>query len=156
MSKLPEQYDEKQEATAAHKVIEVKVVAYTEHGVVADLGGKTEGLIPAAEFADTEIPRPEPNSTIEGQRTGEHKDGFTILSYLKVLRRRTSEKIQAAFKSKETITGKGVDRIKGGLVVGLGVRAFLPGCQYGLRPAQNLDTWTGTAIQGGVTQLNGG
>src|SRR5205807_2628409 len=88
MSKLLQEYDEKQEAAASHEVIEVKVVAYTEHGVVVDLGGKTEGLIPAAEFADTEIPRPEPNSTIEVQRTGENKDGFTILSYLKVLRRR--------------------------------------------------------------------
>src|SRR6266478_2895209 len=83
MSKLLQEYDEKQEAAASHEVIEVKVVAYTEHGVVVDLGGKTEGLIPAAEFTDTEIPRPEPNSTIEVQRTGEHKDGFTILSYLK-------------------------------------------------------------------------
>jgi len=43
MSKLLEQYDEKQEAAASHEVIEVKVVAYTEHGVVVDLGGKTEG-----------------------------------------------------------------------------------------------------------------
>src|SRR6266852_9967624 len=109
--KLLEEYDEKQEAAASSEVIEVKVVAYTEHGVVVDLGGKTEGLVPAAEFADTEIPRPEPNSTIEVQRTGEHKDGFTILSYLKVLRRRTWEKIDAAFRAKETITGKIVDRI---------------------------------------------
>jgi len=46
MSKLLQEYDEKQEAAASHEVIEVKVVAYTEHGVVVDLGGKTEGLIP--------------------------------------------------------------------------------------------------------------
>src|SRR6267142_529036 len=154
MSKLLEQYDEKQEAAASHEVIEVKVVAYTEHGVVVDLSGKTEGLIPAAEFTDTEIPRPEPNSTIEVQRTGEHKDGFTILSYLKVLRRRTWEKIEAAFKAKETLTGKVVDRIKGGLVVDIGVRAFLPGSQYDLRPAQNLDDLTGTEVQVRVTKLN--
>src|SRR5947207_8212526 len=154
MSKLLEQYDEKQEAAASHEVIEVKVVAYTEHGVVVDLGGKTEGLIPAAEFTDTEIPRPEPNSTIEVQRTGEHKDGFTILSYLKVLRRRTWEKIEAAFKAKETLTGKVVDRIKGGLVVDIGVRAFLPGSQYDLRPAQNLDDLTGTELEVRVTKLN--
>ena len=154
MSKLLEQYDEKQEAAASHEVIEVKVVAYTEHGVVVDLGGKTEGLIPAAEFTDTEIPRPEPNSTIEVQRTGERKDGFTILSYLKVLRRRTWEKIEAAFKAKETITGKVVDRIKGGVVVDIGVRAFLPGSQYDLRPAQNLDNLTGTEIQVRITKLN--
>src|SRR5467141_1903739 len=129
MSKLLEEYDEKQEAAASSEVIEVKVVAYTEHGVVVDLGGKTEGLVPAAEFSDTEIPRPEPNSTIEVQRTGEHKDGFTILSYLKVLRRRTWEKIEAAFKAKETITEKVVDRIQGVIVVDIGVRAFLPGSQ---------------------------
>src|SRR5215467_14465261 len=48
MSKLMQEFDEKQEAAASHEVIEVKVVAYTEHGVVVDLGGKTEGLIPAA------------------------------------------------------------------------------------------------------------
>ena len=129
MSKLMAEYDEQQEAAhAQNEIIEVKVVAYTEHGVVVDLGQKTEGLIPAAEFsADTEIPRPDPNSTIEVQRTGEHKDGYTIVSYQKVLRRRTWEKLEAAFKAKETLTGKVVDRIKGGVVVDVGVRAFLPG-----------------------------
>jgi len=80
MSKLMEQYDEQHEAASQNEIIEVRVVAYTEHGVVVDLGGKTEGLIPAAEFSETDIPRPEPNATIEVQRTGEHKDGFTILS----------------------------------------------------------------------------
>ena len=67
MSKLIDQYSEPQAETTNNEVLEVKVVAYTEHGVVVDLGGKTEGLIPAAEFAETEIPRPEPNATIEVQ-----------------------------------------------------------------------------------------
>ena len=49
------------------------------------------------------------------------------------------DKIEAAYKAKETITGKVVDRIKGGLVVDIGVRAFLPGSQVDLRPVQNLD-----------------
>jgi small subunit ribosomal protein S1 len=154
MSKLMEQYDEQHEAASQNEIIEVKVVAYTEHGVVVDLGGKTEGLIPAAEFSETDIPRPEPNAVIEVQRTGEHKDGFTILSYQKVLRRRTWEKIEAAYKAKETITGKVVDRIKGGLVVDIGVRAFLPGSQFDLRPTQNLDDLTGTDVQVRVTKLN--
>jgi small subunit ribosomal protein S1 len=154
MSKLMEQYGEQQEAASQNEIIEVKVVAYTEHGVVVDLGGKTEGLIPAAEFTETEIPRPDPNATIEVQRTGEHKDGYTIVSYQKVLRRRTWEKLEAAFKAKETITGKIVDRIKGGLVVDIGVRAFLPGSQYDLRPTQNLDNLTGTDVQVRITKLN--
>src|SRR5208282_5757657 len=147
MSKLIEQYSEPQEAASQNEIIEVKVVAYTEHGVVVSLGGKTEGLIPAVEFTETEIPRPEPNATIEVQRTGEHKDGFVILTYQKVLRRRMWEKIDAQYKAKETITAKVVDRIKGGLVVDVGVRAFLPGSQYDLRPTANLDGLMGQNVQ---------
>jgi small subunit ribosomal protein S1 len=154
MSKIMEQFDEQQEAAASNELLEVKVVAYTEQGVVVDVGGKMEGLIPAAEFTDTDVPRPEPNSTIEVQRTGEIKDGFVILSYQKVLRRKMWEKIDAAFKAKETLTCKVVDRIKGGLVVDIGVRAFLPGSQYDLRPTQNLDNLVGTEVQVRVTKLN--
>jgi small subunit ribosomal protein S1 len=154
MSKLIEQYSEPQEAAAQNEIIEVKVVAYTEEGVVVDVGGKTEGLIPAVEFSETDIPRPEPNAVIEVQRTGEHKDGFVILTYQKVLRRRTWEKIDAQFKAKETITAKVVDRIKGGLVVDVGVRAFLPSSQYDLRPAANLDDLLGQEVQVRITKLN--
>ena len=154
MSKLMEQYEEQHEAAAQNEIIEVKVVAYTEQGVVVDLGGKTEGLIPAVEFSETDIPRPDPNATIEVQRTGEQKEGYTILSYQKALRRRTWEKLEEAFKNKETINGKVVDRIKGGLVVDVGVRAFLPGSQYDLRPTQNLDNLLSTEVQVRVTKLN--
>ncbi len=154
MSKLMQQYDEQHEASSQNELVEVKVVAYTEQGVVVDLGGKTEGLIPAAEFSEEQVPRPEPNSTIEVQRTGEHKEGYAVVSYLKVLRRRAWEKMDAAFKAKETLTGKVVDRIKGGLVVDVGVRAFLPGSQYDLKPIQNLDSLLGTEIQVRITKLN--
>ncbi len=154
MSKLIEQYSEPQEAAAQNEILEVKVVAYTEHGVVVDMGGKTEGLIPAAEFQESDIPRPDPNSTIEVQRTGEHKDSFVIVSYQKVLRRRTWERIDAQFKAKETISAKVVDRIKGGLVVDIGVRAFLPGSQYDLRPTANLDGLIGTNVDVRITKLN--
>jgi small subunit ribosomal protein S1 len=155
MSKLIEQYSEPQEGAAQNEIIEVKVVAYTEQGVVVDVGGKTEGLIPAVEFSETDIPRPEPSATIEVQRTGEHKDGYVILSYQKVLRRRMWERIDAAYKAKETITGKVVDRIKGGLVVDVGgVRAFLPGSQFDLRPTQNLDNLLNQDVQVRITKLN--
>ena len=154
MSKLLDQYDEQHEAQAQNEIIEVKVIAYTEHGVVVDLGQKTEGLIPAVEFSETEIPRPDPNATIEVQRTGEHKDGYAIVSYQKVLRRRTWERLDEAYKNKSTLTGKVVDRIKGGVVVDVGVRAFLPGSQYDLRPTPNLDGLLGQDVQVRVTKLN--
>jgi small subunit ribosomal protein S1 len=154
MSKLLDQYDEQHESPANNEIIEVKVIAYTEHGVVVDIGQKTEGLIPAAEFSETEIPRPDPNATIEVQRTGEKKDGYVIVSYQKVLRRRTWEKLDEAYKNKTTLTGKVVDRIKGGVVVDVGVRAFLPGSQYDLRPTANLDALAGQEIQVRITKLN--
>jgi len=154
MSKLIDQYGEPQETASQNEIIEVKVVAYTEHGVVVDLGGKTEGLIPASEFTETEVPRPDPNATIEVQRTGETKDSFVIVSYQKVLRRRTWEKLDVQFKAKETLTAKVVDRIKGGLVVDIGVRAFLPGSQYDLRPTSNLDGLLGQQVQVRITKLN--
>ena len=154
MSKLIDQYGEPQETASQNEIIEVKVVAYTEQGVVVDLGGKTEGLIPASEFTETEVPRPDPNATIEVQRTGETKDNFVIVSYQKVLRRRTWEKLDVQFKAKETLTAKVVDRIKGGLVVDIGVRAFLPGSQYDLRPTQNLDGLLGQQVQVRITKLN--
>ena len=154
MSKLLDQYDEQHEAQAQNEIIEVKVIAYTEHGVVVDLGQKTEGLVPAVEFSETEIPRPDPNATIEVQRTGEHKDGYAIVSYQKVLRRRTWEKLDEAYKNKTTLTGKVVDRIKGGVVVDVGVRSFLPGSQYDLRPTPNLDGLLGQDVQVRITKLN--
>jgi small subunit ribosomal protein S1 len=154
MSKLLEQYDEQHEAQAQNEILEVKVVAYTEHGVVVDLGQKTEGLIPAAEFTETEIPRPGPDATIEVQRTGESKDGYAIVSYQKVLRRRTWERLDEAYKNKTTLTGKVVDRIKGGVVVDVGVRAFLPGSQYDLRPIANLDGLVGQDVEVRITKLN--
>src|SRR6266853_571845 len=154
MSKLLDQYDEQHESPTNNEIIEVKVIAYTEHGVVVDIGQKMEGLIPAAEFSETEIPRPDPNATIEVQRTGEKKDGYVIVSYQKVLRRRTWEKLDEAYKNKTTLTGKVVDRIKGGVVVDVGVRAFLPGSQYDLRPTANLDALDGPEIQVRITKLN--
>src|SRR5216683_1376352 len=154
MSKLLDQYDEQHESPANNEIIEVKVIAYTEHGVVVDIGQKMEGLVPAAEFSETEIPRPDPNATIEVQRTGEKKDGYVIVSYQKVLRRRTWERLDEAYKNKTTLTGKVVDRIKGGVVVDVGVRAFLPGSQYDLRPTANLDALAGQEIQVRITKLN--
>lgn len=154
MSELIEQYAEAPNAAPEGEIIEGKVVAYTELGVVVDLGTKSEGLIPAQEFLESETPRPDPGSTVEVQLTGEHKEGYAILSFQKVLRRRAWERVEAAYKNKETLTAKVVDRIKGGLVVDIGVRAFLPGSQFDVRPTQNLDALPGQEIECRVTKLN--
>jgi small subunit ribosomal protein S1 len=154
LGQLIEQYSETQEAPAQNELLSGKVVAYTEQGVVVNLGLKSEALIPAAEFTDTDLPRPEPESSIEVQPTGETKDGYIVVSYQRALRRRAWERIEAAYKEKQTIRAKIVDRIKGGLVVDIGVRAFLPGSQLDLRPTPTLDNLVGQEIECCVTKLN--
>lgn len=155
MSQLIEQYaSEAPHAAPEGEIVEGKVVAYTELGVVVDLGTKSEGLIPAQEFLESDAPRPDPGSTIEVQLTGERKEGYALLSFQKVLRKRAWERVEAAYKNKETLTAKIVDRIKGGLVVDIGVRAFLPGSQFDVRPMQNLDHLPGQEIACRVTKLN--
>jgi small subunit ribosomal protein S1 len=120
-----------------------------------NLGGKTEGLIPAQEFAELDGPFPlvvgEP---VEVQRTGERKEGMVLLSYQRVRRRRAWGKIEEAYRNKADITGKVVDSIKGGLVVDIGVRAFLPASQADLHPVRDLNEWKGRDLTVRVLKMN--
>jgi len=98
--------------------------------VVVDLGGKTEGRFRRG-ITDTEIPRPEPNSTIEVQRTGSTR---TVSRPVvpEVLRRDVGED-RRAFKAKETGYRQGVDRIRAAWWW-ISAYARSAGSQYDLRP----------------------
>jgi small subunit ribosomal protein S1 len=139
-----------------NEVVEGKVVTLNDLGVVVDIGGKKEGLIPASEFADVALTVPplSPGQTVEVEKLGEEKDGYALLSYQRPLRRATWKKIEAAFRAKETIEGTVTDLIKGGLVVDIGVRAFLPASQVDIRPQSNLESWKGQKISCRVLKLN--
>jgi small subunit ribosomal protein S1 len=167
MSQLIEQYPTPGEKPAKGKnpppkkkveneVVEGKVVTLNDLGVVVDIGGKKEGLIPASEFAEDALTVPplSPGQTVEVEKLGEEKDGYALLSYQRPLRRATWKKIEAAFRAKETIEGTVTDLIKGGLVVDIGVRAFLPASQVDLRPQSNLESWKGQKISCRVLKLN--
>jgi small subunit ribosomal protein S1 len=155
MSELIEQLAaESPQLAPEGEIVTGKVVAYTELGVVVDLGTKSEGLILAEEFLETDVARPEPGASIEVQLTGDRKEGMVVLAYQRVLRKRVWERVEAAYKAHETLTGKIVDRIKGGLVVDIGVRAFLPGSQYDVRPTPNLESLTGQELPVRITKLN--
>jgi small subunit ribosomal protein S1 len=168
MSQLIEQYPTPGEKPAKGKnpppkqkkveneVVEGKVVTLNDLGVVVDIGGKKEGLIPASEFADVALTVPplSPGQTVEVEKLGEEKDGYALLSYQRPLRRATWKKIEAAFRAKETIEGTVTDLIKGGLVVDIGVRAFLPASQVDIRPQSNLESWKGQKISCRVLKLN--
>ncbi len=155
LNRLMDQYTAPHQAPTEGEVLEGRVVAVSDLGVVVDIGGKTEGLIPAQEFldADNQITLT-PGLVIEVQPTGEHKDGYSILSYQRAHRRRVWANIEKAYREKTHMTGKIVDRVKGGLVVDIGVRAFLPASQADSRPVQDLEGLKDQEIEVRVLKMN--
>jgi small subunit ribosomal protein S1 len=151
-----EQYSVPQQAGPAEgETFEGRVIAVTDLGVVVDVGTKFEGLVPAQEFMDAGITIPfESGQTIEVERTGERKDGYVLLSHIRVHKRRVWEVIEKAYREHSNITAKVVDRIKGGLVVDIGVRAFLPASQIDLRPTHDLESWANREVTCRVLKLN--
>jgi small subunit ribosomal protein S1 len=155
MEQLMEQYAAPHQAPAEGEIESGQVVAVLDIGVVVNLGGKTEGLIPAQEFAELDGPFPlQAGEPVEVQRTGDRKDGYVLLSYQRVRRRRVWGKIEEAYRNKTDITGKIVDHIKGGLVVDIGVRAFLPASQADTHPVRDLDEWKGRELTVRVLKMN--
>jgi small subunit ribosomal protein S1 len=155
MEQLMEQYSVPHQAPAEGEIESGQVVAITDLGVLVSLGSKTEGLIPAQEFAELDGPFPlVVGQPVEVQRTGDRKEGMVLLSYQRVKRRRAWGKIEEAYRAKADLSGKIVDHIKGGLVVDVGVRAFLPASQADLHPVRDLDEWKGREITVRVLKMN--
>jgi len=154
MDQLLDQFSTPQ-AAAEGEIFDGHVLAVTEAGVVVDVGGKFEGLVPAQEFLDSGNPIEfGEGQTIEVERLHEQKDGYVLLSYARAHRRRVWERIEKSYREHTNITGKVTERIKGGLVVDIGVRAFLPASQIELRPVHDLEAWKDREIEVRVLKLN--
>ncbi|MGB6484508.1 MAG: 30S ribosomal protein S1 [Candidatus Acidiferrales bacterium] len=154
MEQLIEQYAVPEPAATGSEVFEGRVIAVNDLGLVIDVGGKFEGLVPAQEFVETGGIHFAPGDLIEVERLAEHKDGYVLLSHVRAHRRLVWERIESSHKEGRTLTGKIVDRIKGGLVVDIGVRAFLPASQLDLRPTHDLEVWKDREIECRVLKLN--
>jgi small subunit ribosomal protein S1 len=155
MEQLLEQFPTPEPVAAEGEIFDGRVVSVTEAGVVVDVGGKFEGLVPAQEFADSGSPIEfGPGQTIEVERLHESKDGYVLLSHVRAHRRRVWERIDKAYREHATVKGKVTERIKGGLVVDIGVRSFLPASQIELRPVHDLDSWKDRDLEVRVLKLN--
>jgi small subunit ribosomal protein S1 len=155
LNQLMDQYATPHQAPVEGEIAQGRVVAIADVGAVVDIGGKTEALIPAGEFMEADNPiRLDPGQDIEVQLTGEHKDGYLIVSYQRAHRRKVWANLDKAYHDKTTLTGRIVDRVKGGLVVDVGVRAFLPASQVDLRPVHELEEWKDRDIDVRVLKLN--
>ena len=154
MEQLIEQYAVPEPSTAGSEVLEGRVIAVNDLGLVVDVGGKFEGLIPSQEFVETGGIHFSPGDLIEVERVAEHKDGYVVLSHIRAHRRVVWERIERSHKEGRSLTGKIVDRIKGGLVVDIGVRAFLPASQLDLRPTHDLEAWKDREIECRVLKVS--
>ncbi len=155
MDQLMDQFSAPQAVAAEGEIFDGRVLAVTDAGVVVDVGGKFEGLVPAQEFLDSGSPIEfGEGQTIEVERLHEQKDGYVLLSHVRAHRRRVWERIEKSYREHANITGKITERIKGGLVVDIGVRAFLPASQIELRPVHDLEGWKDREIQVRVLKLN--
>ncbi|MBF8306138.1 MAG: rpsA 1 [Acidobacteria bacterium] len=89
LSELMDQYATPHQAPTEGEIVEGRVIAVSALGVVVDFGRKSEGLVPAEEFIEAEqVIQFGPGQTIEVQITGEHKDGYALLSHQRARRRR--------------------------------------------------------------------
>ncbi len=144
-----EQFEQEQTVYHAGDVVEGKVVGVSDHGVLVDFGYKSEGVIPAEEFPDGVEGAVKVGDNIEALIKSIHTgDAPPILSRSDAVSRKIWTDIEEAFNNDATVTGKIVDKTKGGLKVDLnGVEAFLPGSQIDSRPIRNLDSYIGQDIE---------
>jgi small subunit ribosomal protein S1 len=156
-----ENFDREQAAEAAAQafddsaIVSGTVIKITDKHVVVDVGMKSEGLIPIEQVVDhTGQPKLQPGETVEVVIEREEPEGGYLLSYEKALRLRVWDTVEKAASEKTPLTGTVVGRVKGGLTVDIGIKAFLPGSQLELRPVRNLDAYIGQPIQVRVIKLN--
>jgi small subunit ribosomal protein S1 len=137
------------------KVVSGKVEKQTEKFLVIDVGLKSEGLIPLEQVVDhTGAVRFQPGDIIDVVIEREEPEGGYLVSYEKAQRLRAWDTIEKAANDKTPVTGTVVSRVKGGLTVDIGMKAFLPGSQLEIRPVRNLDTYLGQQIEVRVIKLN--
>ena len=141
---------------AEGEVMQGTVLKITDTDVVVDVGYKSEGVFPKHQFID-----PGGHLTVAVgdvidvllEDTEDH-DGHIILSKEKAEKIKIWEDVERAHNENLVIRGRVIERIKGGLSVDIGVRAFLPGSQIDVRPIKNLDSLKGKEIECRVIKLN--
>jgi len=137
------------------KGLEGTVIAVSGENVFLDIGYKTEGLIPLAEFqsAGAEV---KPGDKIPVSIKGRNAEGYYELSRLKVERPKDWSSLEKAFADKASILGVVTAVVKGGVSVDLGVRAFMPASRSGAKDAAEMEKLVGQEIRCRIIKLDVG
>ncbi len=120
--------------------------------VLVDIGYKSEGVIPISEFEDEEI---EVGQEIEVLLESlENDEGLVVLSKEKAAHKQNWDKIVAVYKEGGLVKGKVKSVVKGGLMVNVGVEAFLPGSQVDIIPPKDLNEFVGNVYEFKIVKVN--
>jgi small subunit ribosomal protein S1 len=137
------------------KIVSGTVLKQTEKHLVVDVGLKSEGLVPLEQVVDhTGAVKFQPGDVIDVVIEREEPEGGYLVSYERAQRLRAWDSIEKAANEKTPVMGTVVSRVKGGLTVDIGLKAFLPGSQLEIRPVRNLDGYLGQQIEVRVIKLN--
>ncbi len=155
-AELMEMYNQSLCTLGEGEVVRGRVLRISGNDVIVDVGYKSEGVIDLDEFRGVDGQ----NHVTVGDEIDvllektEDKDGYVVLSKEKAEKMKIWEEIERAYADGRAVTGIVKERIKGGLAVDIGVRAFLPGSLVDLRPVRNLDALKGKELQMRVIKVN--
>lgn len=142
-----------QEDDPAASMLKGTIVEITKDFVVIDVGLKSEGLVPVSEFSD-------PQDLYLGNQVevfldqAEDSAGQIVLSREKAERHRQWENIIENCEEGSIVTGKIIRKVKGGLMVDIGMEAFLPGSQIDNKRIKNLDEYIGKTYEFKILKIN--
>jgi len=141
---------------AADEVVQGTVLGITAKDVIIDFGYKSEGIVPIEQFQS-------PTGEVTVKRgdvvdvmidRSEQVEGYVLLSHTKAARLRIWDDLEKASNDQLILSGRVLGRVKGGLAVDVGVKAFMPGSQADPRPVHNLDSLIGQDIPVKIIKLN--
>lgn len=139
------------------EVVTGVVVAITSDEVMVDIGFKCEGSVPVSEFTDRETGELEVAVNDEVEVYVERLDeveGRLRLSRDRASKLKVWKAIEDSFKAGEAVTGRVIERVKGGLSVDIGIRAFLPGSLVDLRPNRRLEDYINDEIEARIISFD--
>ena len=129
------------------------VTEIRQNEVVVDIGGKAEGIIPASEFGD--LGEMQIGSQIEViLEKLEDKDGNPVISYDLAQQKKNWENILQKCSEGSVVSGRVKSKVKGGLIVSIGVDSFLPASHIDIQPPKNLDQYIGQTYDFKVLKIN--
>jgi small subunit ribosomal protein S1 len=138
------------------EVVKGKILSIDDDHVQVDVGFKSEGFIDTWEFMDeggTLLIAVGDDVDVLIEET-EDDEGRIVLSKEKADRLKIWDEISGAYEADEPVEGKVLSRVKGGLSVDIGVKAFLPGSQVDLRPVRNLENLLGEKLEFKIIKFN--